>query len=86
MEAKYWVRMTDKFMSGWGKAEGKTNVLVIECDNEQQVEQIMQAARTRSEMKRVTLCINRPAERRGVHVSRKHYSDMSGMWTRQPGA
>jgi hypothetical protein len=30
---KYWVSMTDKFMSGWGMAENKINKLVIECDS-----------------------------------------------------
>jgi len=28
-----YVTMTDKFMSGWGMAEGKTNKLVLECKN-----------------------------------------------------
>ena len=31
-DRKYYVTMTDKFMSGWGEAAGKVNKLVIECE------------------------------------------------------
>ena len=31
--SKYYVTMTDEFMSGWGNAARKTNKLVIECDS-----------------------------------------------------
>ena len=30
---KYYVTMTDKFMSGWGYAENKINKLIFICDN-----------------------------------------------------
>ena len=29
----FYVRMTDKFMSGWGAAVNRNSVLVVECDD-----------------------------------------------------
>jgi hypothetical protein len=57
---KYWVSMTDKFMSGWGRAEGRTNKLVIECDSYEEAEIVAQNARNRSEMKFVNICASKP--------------------------
>jgi hypothetical protein len=77
---KYYVAMTDNFMSGWGKAQGKTNKLVIECDTYEQAALIEKNARTRSEMKYINICTKKPYYRSNVLVSMKHFSDMSGMW------
>ena len=57
---KYWVSMTDKFMSGWGMADHKTNKLVIECDNYDEAETVYNNALERSEMKYVNICMNKP--------------------------
>ena len=51
-----YVTMTDKFMSGWGMAKGKTNKLVIECENSMQAEKI--AYRANSCPGRTTIAIN----------------------------
>jgi hypothetical protein len=74
----FYVTMTDKFMSGWGHAQGKTNKLIIECNTFDEAEQIERAARRRSEMKYVNICARRP--RYGAHVleSWKTYADMTG--------
>ena len=37
----YYVTMTDKFMSGWGRAEGKINKFVVECETREKAETIM---------------------------------------------
>lgn len=79
---KYWVSMTDKFMSGWGMAEGKTNKLVIECDNYEQAYIIEQNAKRRSEMKHINICINKPKARSGVLYSHKHYHELGTIWTK----
>ena len=78
--ASVYVRMTDGFMSGWGEAKGQQNVLVIECADWQQAEAIEAAARKRSEMKRVQLCLNKPKARSGILYSWRQFSDMSGPW------
>lgn len=60
MNQKYYVSMTDKFMSGWGMADKKVNKLVIECDSYEEALIVEQNARNRSEMKFVNICINKP--------------------------
>jgi hypothetical protein len=76
----FYVTMTDKFMSGWGRAEGFTNKMVVQCATLEQAEQIERAARRRPEMKYVNICARRP--RYGAHVlpSFKTYADLSGPW------
>ena len=73
-----YVAMTDRFMSGWGRAEGKTNRLVIECGSHAQAEEIMAVARKRPEMKRITLCLHKPRERPGQLITWRHYGQMIG--------
>ncbi len=51
--------MTDKFMSGWGHAEGKKNKLVIECDSYQEAEIVQDNARNRSEMIYINIVVGR---------------------------
>ncbi len=74
----FYVTMTDKFMSGWGHAQNKTNKLIIECNTFDEAAQIERAARRRSEMKYVNICARRP--RYGAHIleSWKTYADMTG--------
>jgi hypothetical protein len=60
MTRKYYVSMTDRFMSGWGMAENKTNKLVLECDTYQEAEIVYNNAIKRPEMKYINICINKP--------------------------
>lgn len=78
---KFYVTMTDKFMSGWGMAKGKTNKLIIICDTIEQAEQIKRAARRRSEMRRVNIRTTKP--RYGSHVleSWKTWGELGEIWT-----
>jgi hypothetical protein len=76
---KYWVSMTDRFLSGWGSAEGKTNKLVIECDNYEEAEIVADNARRRSEMKYINICLNKPRYGKGVLVSYHGKGDY-GRW------
>jgi hypothetical protein len=57
---KYYVSMTDKFMSYWGMSEGKINKLVIECDNYDDAITVHNNALRRSEMKYVNINLNKP--------------------------
>ena len=43
----FYVTMTDKFMSGWGYAAGKTNKMIVACDTIAQAEQIERVAQRR---------------------------------------
>lgn len=78
---KYYVTMTDKFMSGWGVAQGKTNKLIIECDTLQQAEQIEKAAHRRSEMRYINIRITKPRYKSNVVESWKNWSDLGTIWT-----
>lgn len=52
--------MTDTFMSGWGQAGGKTNKLVIVCNNWDEAEIVANNAKARTDTKYVSICINKP--------------------------
>ena len=65
MTDTFYVNMTDKFMSGWGKADGLINKYCVECDNYDQALQIEKAASDRSEMKYINICSIKPANKPG---------------------
>ena len=75
-----YVRMTDKFMSGWGAAVNQKNVLVVECDDHEQAVAIEKAAKARPEMRRVKIVSKPPRAYRGILISRRHFSEMGGPW------
>jgi len=78
---KIYVTMTDKFMSGWGMAQGKTNKFIIECDNWEQAEIIERNARKRSEMKYVNICTSKPRyNSRTILESWRTFEDMGEIW------
>lgn len=78
---KYYVTMTDKFMSGWGMAQGKTNKLIIECDNIDQAAQIERAALKRNEMRYVNIRTTKPKYGANVLESWKTWNDLGEIWT-----
>jgi len=73
--AKWYVSMTDGFMSGWGHAEGMTNRHVLLCDDIDDAYRIERLACRRDEMKRVTITRNKPRTRGGVLYSWQHFSN-----------
>lgn len=81
-QQKFYVTMTDRFLSGWGKAEGKTNKLIIECDTYEQAEIIERNANKRSEMRFVGIRNTKPRYGRSVVESWKTWEDMGEIWKR----
>lgn len=74
---KYWVVMTDKFMSNWGQAEGKINKLVIECDSSELALIVADNADQRDEMKYVSIKTECPSfNSKRYLVSYKTQADM----------
>lgn len=49
----YYVSMVDSFMSGWGMAKDKKNVLIFVCLTPQEAKAIIAYAKTRPEMKSI---------------------------------
>jgi hypothetical protein len=70
-----YVTMTDKFMSGWGHAENKTNKLVIGCDNWEEARIVQENAENRSEMRYVNIRTSKPYFRKHIVVSYHDKSD-----------
>lgn len=57
---KYYVTMTDKFMSGWGMANGKKNKIIFICDNYVDALTVAENAKNRTDQKHVNICLTKP--------------------------
>lgn len=78
---KIYVTMTDKFMSGWGMAQGKVSKFIIECNNWEQAETIERNARKRSEMKYINICITKPRYNSRTTVeSWRTFEELGEIW------
>jgi len=81
---KYYVTMTDRFMSGWGHAKGRTNKFVVGCDTYKQAETIARNAERRSEMKYVNITSSKPYYKgRRFLVSYRNYKDLGKIWKKR---
>lgn len=60
MKSKYYVTMTDSFLSGWGRAEGKIAKFVMVCDSYEEAKHVAEYARSRSDQKYVRIANNCP--------------------------
>lgn len=58
--SEYYVTMTDRFMSGWGRAQGRDNKLVISCDTYDEALTVESNALRRGEMKYVNIRTSKP--------------------------
>ena len=77
-----YVTMNDKFMSGWGGAQGKINKYVVECSTREQADQIVAAARRRSEMKYINRVARLPKYPESKYVvSLRKFSELGEIWT-----
>jgi hypothetical protein len=77
---KFYVTMTDKFMSGWGAAAGRTNKLIIECETFDQAEQVERAGQRRPEMRYVNIRTTKPRYGARVIESWKTWADLGPIW------
>ena len=73
-----YVNMTDKFMSGWGKANNQPAHLSILCDNWEQAEAIEKAAHERPEMVRVATSYQ--PRRSDGYLTVKKFDEMGAIW------
>lgn len=69
---KYYVSMLDRFMSGWGMAEGKMNRLVIQCDTKEEADIVRGNARARSEMSGIEILRKRPVYEDNAYFTSYH--------------
>lgn len=66
---KYYVTMTDKFMSGWGHARNKINKLIFICNSYDEARIVADNASNRSDQKH----INIRSGKRPWYPSTSHY-------------
>lgn len=57
---KYYVTMTDKFLSGWGLSQGKINKLVLTCDSYDEALKVFYHAEKRDDMKYINITSRKP--------------------------
>jgi hypothetical protein len=81
MENKWYVTMTDSFMSGWGRAMNLTNKFIVECNTLEEAETIEKNAKLREEMKRINLCKKKPHyNKRQYLCTWKQYNELGEIW------
>ena len=78
---KFYVTMLDTFMSGWGMAKDKENIMIVECDSLEDAELIAENAAKRSEMKNIDIWTEMPEYDDALYVlSVKTFAQLSGPW------
>jgi hypothetical protein len=84
MTRKAYVTMTDKFMSGWGMADGKINKLIFECDSIQEAHIVADNAENRDDMKYINVTYNKPYYAPGRYYAQTKTKEEYKAWY-QPG-
>lgn len=80
-DAPYYVVTEDSFMSGWGPARGKVNVIVLPCDNYAEALIVEQNALNRRDQKRVRINTTKPRARRHWLISLHTRDDYDAWYT-----
>ena len=79
----YYVTMTDKFMSGWGQADGKINKYIIECQSYLDAEIVQRNAYKRPEMKYINIKREKPYySPKGYIISMEKFENLGEIWKR----
>jgi hypothetical protein len=82
---KYFVTMTDKFMSNWGMSDNRVNKLVIECDTMEEANTVYNNACQRHEMKYVNIVYKKPYYPTYRYFTNYHdKTDYSGWFSPHP--
>jgi hypothetical protein len=76
----YYVTMTDKFMSGWGMAEGKINKLIFECDDRKEAHIVADNAEKRGDMKYINITPNKPYYAPGRYYAQTKNKEEYSKW------
>jgi len=86
MTNKFYVTMSDKFLSGWGYADHKINKLVIECDTLSEAYVVYNNALKRSEMKYINIVSKKPYYNKDNYFTSYHSkADYSNWFNNNPG-
>lgn len=85
MKTVFYVTATNKFLSGWGTAEGKINKLVVTCENMAQAEEVQAALRDRGDMKYINIRTSKPAYSPARYVISSYVYDEDAMFKIKKG-
>lgn len=76
----YYVTTTDKFLSGWGLAEGKISKLVFECESMEEAMIVAENAKARSDQKNVNICSTKPHYPANTHYTQIKTKEKHPSW------
>lgn len=77
-DEKYYVVMTDKFLSGWGGAEGKISKFIIVCDTYKQAREMSERCENWEEMRYVNIHEKKPYySPNKYHVAYMDYAEVT---------
>lgn len=77
---KFYVTMTDKFMSGWGMAEDKINKLVFECKDFKEAQIVRENAEVRPEMIYINICEKIPYYKQSAYYTSFKTKNEASYW------
>ena len=61
-DARLYVTAQDTFMSGWGEADGKINVVVLPCMSDKEAQIVAENATCRKDMRSVAVLHDKPSD------------------------
>lgn len=76
----YYVTMNDKVLSGWGKAQGKINKLVLTCETEKEAFIVMENAKNRGDMSYINYRTSKPYYNSRRYVVSYHDKEDYANW------
>jgi hypothetical protein len=78
--APFYVTCTDKFMSGWGHAEGLTNRLILPCKSQEEAWIVYDNAKGRTDQKNVQMCTTKPRLQSSGYLYQLMTKDDAANW------
>lgn len=82
---KYWVTMTDKFMSGWGKAQNKICKYIYCCKTYEEALIVYENANDHKDQKHINICRSEPYYSPETHLSMWKFKKDSKAWYKKGG-
>lgn len=76
----FYVTMTDTFLSGWGKAEGRIAKFVFVCDNWQEAEIVKENAERRGDQKYINISTTKPYYSSKTHLVQYKTKENAPNW------
>lgn len=81
LQPKFYVTMTDKFLSNWGMSKGKINKFVVAVPNYEKATIIKRNAQQRSEMKFINITTRKPRyNKKRFLTSMRGWGQLGDIW------